>query len=88
MTIPTTAHNMYSPKADPFTISQLEGIDATYFHLGALLADDFPLEMLRDLSKRGLVSVDSQGYLREVRDQKVYAIDWKEKKRLCNIFTH
>lgn len=67
-------------KADPFTISQLEGIDATYFHLGALLADDFPLEMLRDLSKRGLVSVDSQGYLREVRDQKVYAIDWKEKK--------
>lgn len=67
-------------KADPFAINHLNGIDATYYHLGALLADDFPLEMLKDLSKRGLVSVDSQGYLREVRDQKVYAIDWVEKK--------
>lgn len=66
-------------KADPFSLSQVENVDATYFHLGALLADDFPLEMVKELSKKGLVSIDSQGYLREVRDQKVFAIDWKDK---------
>ncbi|MFT4073312.1 MAG: PfkB family carbohydrate kinase [Dysgonamonadaceae bacterium] len=67
-------------KAEPFSLAQVENIDAKYFHLGALLADDFPLEMVKQLSEKGLVSIDSQGYLREVRDQNVYAIDWKDKK--------
>ena len=67
-------------KADPFSFQQVKNIDATYFHLGALLADDFPLEMVKELSRKGLVSIDSQGYLREVRDQNVYAIDWNDKR--------
>ena len=29
-------------KADPFTIQQLEHVAAKVFHLGSLLADDFP----------------------------------------------
>lgn len=66
-------------KANPFSSEQVQDIDARYFHLGALLADDFPLEMVKSLSKRGMVSIDAQGYLREVRDKKVYAIDWKDK---------
>jgi sugar/nucleoside kinase (ribokinase family) len=66
-------------KADPFTIEQLDDVEANIFHLGALLADDFSLEVVRYLSQKGLVSVDSQGYLREVRDTQVYATDWKEK---------
>lgn len=66
-------------KADPFSIEHIKNIEAKYFHLGALLADDFSIDMLRELSKKGFVSVDSQGYLREVRDEKVYAIDWKDK---------
>ncbi len=66
-------------KADPFSMEQVTDVEATYFHLGALLADDFPLEMVKELSKKGLVSIDSQGYLREVRNQNVYAIDWKDK---------
>jgi len=67
-------------KADPFTIEQLKDINARIFHLGALLADDFSLDVLRYLSGKGRVSVDSQGYLREVRDENVYAVDWTEKK--------
>lgn len=66
-------------KADPFSIDCIKNIEAKYFHLGALLADDFSIDMLRELSRKGFVSVDSQGYLREVRDEKVYAIDWKDK---------
>ena len=67
-------------KADPFTVDYLEDIDARIYHLGSLLADDFSLDVIRFLSQNGLVSVDSQGYLREVREQNVYAVDWTEKK--------
>lgn len=69
-------------KADPFTIQQLEHVDAKVFHLGSLLADDFPMEVVEYLSSKGRVSIDVQGYLREVRDEKVYPIDWKEKLKV------
>ena len=69
-------------KADPFTIQQLEHIDAKVYHLGSLLSDDFSPEVVKYLSKKGHVSIDVQGYLREVKDEKVYAIDWKEKKEV------
>lgn len=69
-------------KADPFTIQQLEHVDAKIFHLGSLLADDFPTEVVEYLSRKGRVSIDVQGYLREVRDEKVYPIDWKEKLKV------
>ncbi|MDR1456258.1 MAG: PfkB family carbohydrate kinase [Tannerella sp.] len=67
-------------KADPFTVEQLKDTEANIFHLGALLADDFPPETLKYLAGKALVSVDSQGYLREVRDTQVHAIDWKGKE--------
>ena len=66
-------------KADPFTIQQLEHVEAKVFHLGSLLSDDFSPEVVAFLAKKGKVSIDVQGYLREVRDEKVYAIDWKDK---------
>lgn len=69
-------------KADPFTIQQLKHVDAKVFHLGSLLADDFPTEVVEYLSRKGRVSIDVQGYLREVRDEKVYPIDWKEKLKV------
>ena len=66
-------------KADPFSVDGFANIDAEYFLLGALLADDFPLELVEYLSRKGLIVIDSQGYLREVREQNVYPIDWKNK---------
>ena len=69
-------------KADPFTIQQLEHIDAKVYHLGSLLSDDFSPEVVEYLSKKGHVSIDVNGYVREVKDEKVYAIDWKEKKEV------
>lgn len=66
-------------KADPFTTQQLEHVEAKVFHLGSLLSDDFSPEVVAFLAKKGKVSIDVQGYLREVRDEKVYAIDWKDK---------
>ena len=69
-------------KADPFTIEQLEHVDAKVYHLGSLLSDDFSNEVVECLAKKGKVSIDVQGYLREVRDEKVYPIDWKDKLKV------
>lgn len=69
-------------KADPFTIEQLEHVDAKVYHLGSLLSDDFSNEVVEYLAKKGKVSIDVQGYLREVRDEKVYPIDWKDKMKV------
>lgn len=67
-------------KADPFSVDAFTNIDSEYFLLGALLADDFPIELVKYLSGKGLIAIDSQGYLREVREQNVYPIDWENKK--------
>ena len=65
-------------KADPFTSQYLKEIEADIYHLGSLLADDFPVDVIRHLAGKGLVAVDSQGYLREVRNTRVYPVDWPE----------
>lgn len=69
-------------KADPFTVAYLQQIDARIYHLGSLLADDFSKEVVCYLAGKGLVSADSQGYLREVRDTDVFAVDWPEKQEV------
>lgn len=66
--------------ADPFTVGSLSDVNAGVFHLGTLLADDFSLDVIRDLAARGKVSVDAQGYLRKVVDENVIAVDWTWKK--------
>jgi sugar/nucleoside kinase (ribokinase family) len=67
-------------KADAFTIEQLKEIEAEIFHLGPLLADDISPEVIQYLSTKGKISLDMQGYLREVRGYEVYAVDWADKK--------
>lgn len=66
-------------KADPFTMESIADIEAKYIVLGTLLADDFSTEVIKALSERGTLVVDAQGYLREVRDGKVFATDWPNK---------
>jgi len=67
-------------KSDQFCIEEMEGIDAKIFHLGTLLSDDFSLDYVKELSKRGRISIDAQGFLREVRGEKVFPVDWQEKR--------
>ena len=67
-------------KADPFTINELEHIDAKIFHLGPLLADDISTDIIRTLAAKARVSLDVQGYLRKVVNNKVYPTDWPDKK--------
>ena len=67
-------------KADPFTNEKLQNIKARIFHLGTLTADDFSLDVIKELSARGLVSVDVQGYLRRINGEQVVPVDYEEKR--------
>jgi len=69
-------------KADPFTLDEMKPLEAKVFHLGSLLADDFSPEVVEYLSTKGRVSIDVQGYLREVVGEEVRAVDWKDKERI------
>ena len=53
-------------KSAPFTIEQLEGIEARVFHLAT----------------KGDVSIDVQGYMRYVKGEQVYSTEWNDKLRL------
>jgi sugar/nucleoside kinase (ribokinase family) len=67
-------------KAAPFTKAQMPDIESRIFHLGPLLSDDISVDLLKSLDERGTVSLDIQGYLRYVKDQKVLYKDWADKK--------
>lgn len=67
-------------KADAFTIDQLLPVSASIFHLGPLLGDDFTIDVIKALAAKGKVSLDAQGYLREVKEEEVLAVDWAEKQ--------
>lgn len=69
-------------RADPFTVDEMQSVDAGVYHLGSLLSDDFSIEVVKYLSTKGRISIDAQGYLREVRGEKVYPIDWAEKREI------
>ena len=69
-------------KADPFTLKEVESLEAKVFHLGSLLADDFPVEVVEALSRKGLISIDVQGYLRNVQGESVHACQWEGKEKV------
>ncbi len=66
-------------KANPFKTEDLNNVNARYIHLGSLLADDFSLDVMKQLHGRGILSVDAQGFLRRVEGDKVFACSWKDK---------
>ena len=69
-------------KADPFTVADVKPLEAKVFHLGSLLADDFSPEVVETLAEKGTVSIDAQGYLREVVGEEVKPVEWKDMKRV------
>lgn len=71
-------------KADPFSIEEMKSLNAHIYHIGSLLNDDFSPEVVKYLSTKGLISIDAQGYLREVQGQDVHPIDWKDKLEILS----
>ncbi len=65
--------------ASPFDTDQLDAVEARYYHLGPLLAGDIPAELIRELSAKGKLSLDVQGFLRRLEGESVEACDWQDK---------
>jgi sugar/nucleoside kinase (ribokinase family) len=74
-------------QADPFLIDPLQSVHARMFHLGPLLSGDISTDLIRYLAGKGLVSLDVQGYLRIVKNKKVFPVDWQEKKEALQYVT-
>jgi sugar/nucleoside kinase (ribokinase family) len=65
--------------AQPFTIEDIPDISPTFFHVGPLMKEDIPLNVLRFLSFKSKLSLDIQGFLREIHRGKVKLKDWSQK---------
>lgn len=72
-------------KGDEITADDIpENISAEIYHFAGLIYGDFSGEMIRQLSNRGKVAVDVQGFLRHRNDedQTLFFEDWAQKKEL------
>lgn len=92
----TTFMNMYSSDTNtreqwvkdvamPFTVSDASSFEARIFHLGPLTKYDIPLEVIRFLARRARISLDVQGFVRDVVERsqgwtRVRHATWKEKR--------
>lgn len=65
--------------AEPFIINDIPNISAKIYHLGPLTQKDISLDIIQYLSTQGKISLDVQGFLREIEQNKVKKVDWQEK---------
>ncbi len=70
--------------ARPFTVRDASRCEARIFHLGPLTKDDIPFEVIRFLAGRARISLDVQGFVRDVVERsrgwtRVNHAVWKEK---------
>ena len=72
--------------AGPFTPSEVVGISAKAFVIGASVRGEVPVQVIRELRKKEtLISLDLQGFIRVVRDGKLVFEPWSEKETVLNM---
>ena len=78
-------------QGDAFAVSDIpENVSAEIYHLAGLTYGDYADGMIEELSRRGRVAVDVQGFLRHVDradEGKMHLEDWTDKKRLLPYIT-
>ena len=85
----TTFFNRYGENKDkrnqqivdvalPFTIDDLKDVEAKIFHLGPLTKADIPMEVVELLAEKAKITLDVQGFVREVKEGKVKLTEWDE----------
>ncbi|MFX0196340.1 MAG: PfkB family carbohydrate kinase [Candidatus Hodarchaeota archaeon] len=68
--------------AKSFSPRDIDPVSAPIFHIGPLTKKDIPLKLLEELSKRDvLISLDVQGFIREIENETVKEHDWDEKQK-------
>jgi sugar/nucleoside kinase (ribokinase family) len=75
--------------AGSFTSAQFENIESKVFLVNASVRDEFKIETLNDLKKKGsLIGIDLQGFIRtKNKKNKLINSSWKEKKEALSL-TH
>ncbi len=73
-------------QSDPITPDEIPHVDCGLYHLAGLLYGDFPNELIVELSKRGKVSADIQGFLRHNEGGKMNFHDWPDKHEYLRYF--
>lgn len=73
-------------QSDPITLDEIPHVDCGLYHLAGLLYGDFPNELIVELSKRGKVSADIQGFLRHNEGGKMNFHDWSDKHEYLRYF--
>jgi len=66
--------------ASSFTVEDVKDISAKVFHLGPLTKRDIPLEVIKYLSRKAILSLDIQGFVREIRENKVEESSWEKRE--------
>lgn len=66
--------------ADPFKIEEVPEIDSKIYHFAGLIAGEFHEEMIKNLSKKGLIALDVQGFLRNAENGQMIFRDWTKKQ--------
>lgn len=71
-------------KGDPFILSDIPNVEADIYHFAGLVYGDFDNSLITELSAKGKVAVDVQGFLRHVNeiDGQMYFKDWEDKKTM------
>jgi sugar/nucleoside kinase (ribokinase family) len=68
-------------RADPFVASDVADVRARLYHLGPLVEGDMPAGLLSAVARKGLVSLDAQGFVRRVADGRVHPVGWPDMPR-------
>lgn len=66
-------------QSDPVYPDEIPEADCSLYHLAGLLHGDFSNELIVNLSSRGKISADIQGFLRHNENTQMNFHDWKDK---------
>ncbi len=78
-------------RGDEITAQDIpDDLQADIYHFAGLLYGDFSNEMVKQLSQKGAVAVDVQGFLRHRNDEDctMFFKDWEEKKDILPFITY
>lgn len=77
-------------QADPFTIDDIPDVESDIYHFAGLIYGDYADGLIEELSKRGKVAVDVQGFLRHASGDNtdMYFENWADRERLIPYVTY
>jgi len=80
----STREQLVKDVATPFAVGDVSHCEARIFHLGPLMKNDIPLEVIRCLADRARISLDAQGFVRNFAGMRrewarVDHVEWEEQ---------